>query len=116
MQSTEQQIHFVYDYLLRLPHVLNVYEYGGLNDRERSALKRSQEQIIGDKFNETLTLLKAISFFDVKQKIDLTIDLLDRLLGVPAFLGSKQGSDILFSRYSTLPKFWNKDGYQTLHL
>jgi hypothetical protein len=114
---TEEEWHkFVLDCLLRLPLVLTVYEHGELNESERRTLKESQEEVIGDKWEKTLLKLKSTEFFNPKSKIDVILELLENILGIPAFLGINQKREILFNRYSTLPKFWNKEGYRVMYL
>ena len=86
------------------------------DDIQKKDLKEIQERVIGAKFDQSLSLLKTLDFFNPKTKIDVTIKMLNDLLGVRAFLSHEEDSKYLFARYSTLPKFWSKNAYRTLFL
>ena len=81
---------------------------------ERRALKESQTAM-AEYWDRTLSSLKNIKFSDPESKIKVTIELLKELLGIESFL-EFEDRDTLFSRYPTLPKFWNKEAYQIMKL
>lgn len=114
-QREERSI-LVLDTLLHLPIVLDIYEHSDLDENQKRILKESQENIVGDKWEQTLSTLRRINFFDPLSTIETKIDLFKKTLGISAFLGSKEKSETLFSHYSTLPKFWNKKEYRVMYL
>ncbi len=53
----------VLDTLLSLPISLDIYEHCGLDEHQKRILKESQENVVGDKWEKTLSKLKCIDFF-----------------------------------------------------
>ena len=112
----KEQNKTVLDCLLHLPHAIDIYEHGELSEIEKDSLKESQEKVVGDKWEKTLSKLKEIEFSNPKSKTDIILELIKNTLGIKAFLGFGQKREILFRRYSTIPKFWKKERYQVIYL
>jgi hypothetical protein len=100
----------ILDCLLHLPYYIDIYEHGELDEDEKRALQESQETLIGDKWEKTLSELRKIEFFDPKSKIGIILELFENTLGIQAFLNKVEIS------HSRLPKFWTKSDYQIMHL
>ena len=83
---------------------------------KKIVFKESQEKVVGDKWEKTLSKLKEIEFSNPKSKTDIILELIKNTLGIKAFLGFGQKREILFRRYSTIPKFWKKERYQVIYL
>jgi hypothetical protein len=95
--------------LLSLPHILDIYEHGRLDDADKKAVKDSQKSM-ASYWDKTLSSLKTICFDDPESKINVINELLKSLLDIDAVLMLEKSSN-LFQSYSNIPAFWNKKEY-----
>lgn len=106
----------IFEYLSLLPSRLDIYEHGGLSDKEKESMEKDQKNFVGEKWKITLNLLRQIDFYKPKESIELVFNLFHETLGNPAHLTFKINKKYVFRNYKQLPKFWNNDEYQVIHI
>jgi len=109
-----QKGNLIIERLSLLPIVIDIYENGELTENEKINLKAAQKEIMGNKWETTLSLLREIEFFNPRRTKEITLELFNKTLEVPAWLGPCYRDS--FGKRSTIPRFWNKDCYEVIRL
>lgn len=113
---TDVQRHkLILDSLLLLPKILDIHEHGELSENEQRTMRENYEEIIGEKWDGALKILKNIEILNPQKTVEIMLALFEKILGVHA-ISIEKSSESIFADHPILPRFWNKDSYRIILL